>query len=229
MQIPELIPGIQEHNELNPLLWQGELLRDDVKQALLKIAKRFVEYLDVPVEVEDIIVTGSQASYNYTAHSDLDLHIIVDYATVQCDQPVEELFDTKRKLWKLSHHITIHGVPVELYAEDTARPVTGSTYSILSNNWKVKAKKQRSPDLSTVGKTTRAWAILINKAIESKDENHLQEVKTMLMHYRQLSLKQEGEMSKGNIVFKSLRNSGLLAKLMNALNTAQDRFLSLPD
>lgn len=229
MQIPELIPGIESHDELNPQLWQGEQLRDDVKTALLKIADKFIDYLGVPVEVSDIIVTGSQASYNYTKHSDLDLHIIVPYDQVECDQPVDELFDTKRKLWKFSHHITIHGVPVELYAEDQARPVTGSTYSLTQNQWLIKPKKQAAPNLATIERTTQAWAHLIKQAIKTQSLKHLQEVKTLLMNYRQLSLKQGGELSKGNLVFKTLRNTGLIAELMHELNNAQDSELSLPE
>lgn len=229
MQIPELIPGIETHSELNPQIWEREQLRPEVRQALIKIAKKFILYLDVPVEVMDITVTGSQASYNYTKFSDLDLHIIVPYQSVECDQPVEELFDTKRKLWKLSHDITIHGVPVELYAEDSERPVTGSTYSIINDRWLIKPTKQQAPEQSTLEQTAQAWALLINRAIESQDEQHLQAVKTMLMNYRQLSLRQAGEMSKGNLVFKSLRNTGIIKDLMRALTQAQDRNLSLPD
>ena len=35
MRILELDLGFEQHNELNPLLWQGEDLRPEVKMALL--------------------------------------------------------------------------------------------------------------------------------------------------------------------------------------------------
>ena len=74
MRILELDLGFEQHNELNPLLWQGEDLRPEVKMALLKIAKDFIEYVEVPFEVKDLVLTGSQLGYYYTKHSDLDLH-----------------------------------------------------------------------------------------------------------------------------------------------------------
>jgi hypothetical protein len=229
MQIPELIPGIEPHDDLNPQLWQGEQLRNDVKEALLRIAHKFEQYLDINVAVEDIIVTGSQASYNYTEHSDLDLHLIIDYKTIECDQPVEVLLDTKRKLWKFSHTITIHGVPVELYAEDTAKPVKGSSYSVMHDQWKVKPHKENAPEPEGVERIALAWITVIREAIQAGTPRALSDAKAMLMHYRQESLAKGGEMSRGNLVFKMLRNTGVIAMLMQSLTQAQDSELSLPE
>jgi hypothetical protein len=229
MQIPELIPGIEPHDELNPQLWQGEQLRSDVKQALLRIARKFEQYLDINVQVEDVIVTGSQASYNYTQHSDLDLHLIIDYKTIECDQPVEVLLDTKRKLWKFSHDITIHGVPVELYAEDTAKPVKGSSYSILTDQWRVKPQKATTQQPEGIERIALAWITVIREAVQAGTPTALQSAKDLLMHYRQQSLALGGEMSRGNLVFKMLRNTGVISMLMQALTQAQDQELSLPE
>jgi hypothetical protein len=85
MRILEFNLGFEEHDSINPLLWQGDELRPEVNLALLKIAKDFIEYIDVPFEVSDLVLTGSQLGYYYTEHSDLDLHIVVDFNTVKCD------------------------------------------------------------------------------------------------------------------------------------------------
>ena len=198
-------------------------------RSLLRIAHKFEQYLDIRVQVQDIIVTGSQASYNYTRHSDLDLHLIIDYKTIECDQPVDILLDTKRKLWKFSHNITIHGVPVELYAEDTAKPVNGSSYSVLNDQWKVKPHKADTPEPEGIERVALAWITVIREAIAAGTPEALQSAKDMLMHYRQQSLQKEGEMSRGNLVFKMLRNTGVIAMLMQALNQALDQELSLPE
>ena len=47
----------------------------------------------------DIIITGGQTGKYYTSQSDLDLHLITDYRQIDCDQELEELFDTKRMLY----------------------------------------------------------------------------------------------------------------------------------
>ena len=62
MRILELDLGFEQHNELNPLLWQDEELRPEVKMALLKIAKDFVEYVEVPFEVFQCTVLLSLGS-----------------------------------------------------------------------------------------------------------------------------------------------------------------------
>ncbi len=79
MSIAEFTDPIDLNKELNPALWQGSNLRTDVRVALLKIAKSYYNFLDIDVPIIDILVTGSQANYNYTRHSDLDLHLIVPY------------------------------------------------------------------------------------------------------------------------------------------------------
>lgn len=229
MNVHELIPGIEPHNDLNPEIWENEQLRPDVREALMNIAEKFYSYLGVDVEVQDVIITGSQSSYNYTDHSDLDLHLIVPYSSITCDQPVEELLDTKRKLWKLQHDINIHGIPVELYAEDTEKPVTGSTYSVIQDQWLIKPERAESQPPEGVEKTAKAWIIMITKAIEQDDLAKLKDLKQMLMTYRQKSLDARGEMSKGNLVFKMLRNSGAVANLMGTISQLEDRALSLPE
>ena len=121
MNIFEFVAPIETHQELNPKIWLGEHLRPDVHETLLKISTEFFDFLNMPVEVEDIIISGSQANYNYSPYSDLDLHFVVDYGQVKCEMEADELFDTKRKLWKEQHNIKIHGIPVELYVEDKKR------------------------------------------------------------------------------------------------------------
>ena len=52
----ELISGIWDENRrLNP----------EISQKLLKIAQDFFEKLDLGVEMDDITITGSAASYNW--------------------------------------------------------------------------------------------------------------------------------------------------------------------
>jgi len=226
--MPKLQPGAIKHTTLNQKLWNDYALRPEVRKGLLKIAKEFYKFLQVPVDVVDVIITGSQCSYTYTQYSDLDLHIIVDYKTVACDQPVEELFDTKRNLWKLRHNIEIHSIPVEAYVEDTAKPVNGSTYSILHNHW---IKKPEHRDFSDHGveRVAKAWQTLILQAIKDQDIDELQRLKELLKQYRQAGLDRNGELGRANLVYKTLRNSGLIASLMQHTLSAQDQDLSVPE
>ena len=227
MRILELDLGFEEHKELNPLLWQGEELRPEVKEALLKIAQDFIEYVEVPFEVSDLVLTGSQLGYFYTKHSDLDLHIIVDFNTVDCDREAAELFDTKRLLYKKQYDISIHGVPVEVYIEDSNFPAVSATYS-LSQGWKVKPESQpQEIDTDEIVRMSKIWSTVIGKAVESNDLETGRKVLKMLRNYRRLGLKQTGEYGIENLVYKTLRNSKIIEKLMNMIGNLHDQSLSI--
>ena len=70
------------HDTLEPRVWEGEKLKPEIRDALLQIAKDFIEGLPVEVDIEDITLTGSLANYNWSNYSDVDLHIIVDFLKV---------------------------------------------------------------------------------------------------------------------------------------------------
>ena len=228
MHILELDLGFEQHNELNPLLWQGEELRPEVKITLLKISRDFVEYVEVPFEVKDLVLTGSQLGYYYTKHSDLDLHIIVDFDTVNCDREAAELFDTKRLLYKKQYDISIHGVPVEVYIEDSNFPAVSATYSLGKGGWKIKPDSQPEEiDSDEIIRMSKIWSTVIGKAIESNDLETGRKVLKMLRNYRKLGLKQTGEYGIENLVYKTLRNSKIIENLMKMIGDLHDQSLSI--
>ena len=83
----KLSDAIKFNDTLNPRLWdKSEHLKPKVRKHLLKIADDFRDFLGVPdINVEDITVSGSNAAFTYTPHSDIDLHLVVNYPT---DNPV---------------------------------------------------------------------------------------------------------------------------------------------
>ena len=218
------------HDKLNPVLWdQDGNIKKDVQVALLKIAKEYWNFLSIDTKVTDIVVSGSQANYNYGPTSDIDLHLIVDYSTVSCnDMDVDELFKTKRDLWKAEHDITIHDIPVEVYVEDTAKPAVSSTYSLLTNKWiKEPEKITATPDIERIQRVVLAWMIFITTRLATKDLEQIKQAKDMLWSYRKKGLDVEGEMGAPNLVFKTLRNSGVTDMLLTAISRLKDRKLSL--
>jgi len=228
MSIAEFTDPIEIHDSLNPDIWDGEELRTDIRVALLKIAKEYYEFLDIQVPVMDLVVTGSQANYNYTEYSDLDLHLIVPYEKVKCDMAVDELFRTKRDLWRATRELTVRGVPVELYAEDVSKPVTGSTYSVVRGHWiKKPVPITGSYDKSAVMKLVSIWEKVIDNAVATDDLKTLESVKNLLKTFRQAGLDKSGEMNPANLTFKSLRNDGYVDRLLTAIKNLRDRTLSI--
>lgn len=218
------------HTDLNPVLWEHGHLKKDVHIALLKIAKAYYKFLGIDTPIIDVVISGSQANYNYSKHSDIDLHLIVDYGTVQCDMAVDELFKTKRDLWREEHNIDIYNIPVELYAEDVRKPAVSSAYSILKNTW-IKSPEHitRKPNIKQIQRLCLAWMIFITTRLATKDIEQIVQAKDVLWEYRKTGLAKEGEFGTPNLVFKTLRNSGVTEMLLTAIGHLRDEELSLED
>ena len=63
------------------------------------ISDDFFETLDIAwVDIDDIILTGSLANYNWSKFSDVDIHILVDYEEVDDNVDlVREYFMSKKE------------------------------------------------------------------------------------------------------------------------------------
>ena len=113
---------IEKHDTLNPALFdENDELKPDIKEAIIKIVNQFIEDLSadgVKFSLKDIILVGSNVSYNYTKDSDLDIHIIADSESLDCNPEVYTLlYGAYRSLFNKNYDITIKGIPVEIYVE----------------------------------------------------------------------------------------------------------------
>ena len=55
------------HDNLSEKIWENEdKMLPEVREALMKIADEFIDYLGIDLDVLDITMTGSLANYNYT-------------------------------------------------------------------------------------------------------------------------------------------------------------------
>jgi hypothetical protein len=223
MNLNEFAPPIEHHTELNPKLWDGTNLKSEVRGALLRIADDFREFVEVPFELVDIVITGGNVNYNYTSKSDIDLHLIADYSRVTCDREAEELFDTKRTLYKRQFKLEIHGIPVELYVEDADRPaVSSGVFSVAHNKWIKEPVYYEEPpyDKKELKHWVGVWHTILQHAIKTGDLHSCRKSLTLLRTYRKMGLKTPpGEYSIPNLVYKSLRNDDTI----HGINTLIDR------
>ena len=134
------------HDNLNPKLFRGQHLQPEVELQLKTIAQDFLQEMGIhDLDVRDITISGSNAAYSYTEHSDLDLHILVNMKDLPDDDIYHEFFKAKKDLYNDSHDITIHGIPVELYIQDAAEPVTSlGEYSVKNKKWLRLPTKRRA-------------------------------------------------------------------------------------
>ena len=109
MNALEFIDPNPHHHELNPVIWNDKAMRPEVRHQLLKIAKNFVEFLEVPnLKLKDVTLSGSSAGYNYSDYSDMDLHLVVNS---------DELFTAQKIQYNNTYDLKIRGIPVELYVQ----------------------------------------------------------------------------------------------------------------
>jgi hypothetical protein len=222
--------NVAYHEELNPRAWAGDQLRPEVQVKLLQIAKRFVDYLEIPgFRVLDVVLTGSMANYNWTQYSDFDIHVVTNYADLQCDDLAEAFYQAKKKIWNDAHDITIHGHEAELYVEDINEPpVSAGMYSLLHNEW-VKKPSYDPPEINdaAVNSKVRDLVKQITVALKSDESDDVQRVTNKIRQMRRSGLDSAGEFSTENLAFKVLRNLGYLNRLSKAYLDKQDSELSI--
>ena len=230
-------------DKLNPEIWliskKESKMKPEIRERLLDIANQFVEFLDVPVFVDDIIMTGSLANYNWSNYSDVDLHIIVDFTQFPKEQIelFQKLFTLKKILFNTNHNITIKNFEVELYAQDEKEIHTSSgVYSVLFDEWITKPEKINVKiDNKVLMNKVKSWTEKIDEVIEDAEEGNnlekskeiIDKLKKKLKDYRGEGLSGDGEFSYENLVFKFLRRNGYIEKLYNFEDKLIDKILSL--
>lgn len=220
-------------DQLNPKLWQQDgTLRTEVHDKLIEIQDQFIEELNennIPVAVLDAWIVGSNASYNYTDQSDLDLHIIVDSSASSCDAAVLQiLYNYFKSNFNSKYDISIHGIDVELYIEDVnSNAVSNGIYSLQQDKWIKKPIKADIPEVQLDSELLQTWVDKYNNVVAGVSAQTAQSLVNELYLLRKQSLATEGEYGQGNLIFKEFRNNGYLDKLKEIAAGDKSKELSL--
>jgi len=218
------------HRTLSPKLWDGLNLKNEVSAKLKQIADAFIDFMEINKDaVEDVVITGSMASYNYTPHSDIDLHVIVDVDKIHRDCPiVNEFLISKKSEFNNKHDIFIYGIPVEVYAEDYRNEnIHNGLYSLEENKWLEQPKKLKPLDNDTA--VEAKYNELLRAAKEVADKEQAEKLIDKIKQMRKAGLAKNGEFSVENLVFKRLRDNGIIEELMKTKKEGIDKELSLEE
>lgn len=208
----------QNKTELNPKVFDGDSIKKKLREVLLKVAKQFYKELDIKAPIEDIILTGSSANYNWTPTSDIDIHLIIDFSKFKDAEMARNYFTAAKDLFGDKYDLKYGSNPVEVYVEDKndERPHIMGIYSIQDDKWVKKPAKEK---IEISDKEIKAKADPIAVSIDKVDPTKpgsvakLDRIKEKLKQLRQTGLNKDGEYSIENLAFKHLRNTGYLEKL----------------
>ena len=248
---------IEKHDTLNQKLFgSDDKLKPEIVSKIKEIVNTFIENLtedNIKIVVKDIILIGSNVSYNYTKDSDLDIHIIAD--TKQLDCPTElysALYSAYRSLFNKNFEIDFYGIPVEIFVEtEQTNTVSNGVYSVLKNEWIKHPIQQDIPEIDRpkFDAEFASWEDRYNKiyklakdvgliedtvtedltgyetALETKIESFIEDIYQL----RKVSIPIGGEYSTGNLIFKEVRNRGYLDLLKQLKNKLKAKQLSLHD
>ena len=239
----KILDSFNLRDTLNPKIWDNPedpkkaKMKPKVKNALMKIANEFIDYLGDDAFVEDITLTGSLSNFNWSEYSDFDLHVIVDFERFEKEEETyKELFNLKKQVFNDKHDIKIFGYDVELYAQGSEEKHESSgVYSVMEDKWINQPEKLKvNIDKSVIEDKVKNWNEKIENALEElkgddlgKGKKKIEDLKTKLKDYRKSGLDKDGELSYENLTFKFLRRNGMIEKLFNTYNNYMDKELSI--
>ena len=228
------IPIAEPKNTLNKDFWKDDKLKQEIRVAILKVAKSFNEYLKLGAKIKDVIFTGSLANYNWNSTSDVDVHLILNLESL--GEPIEflqEYINAKKTIWNDKHNIKIKGFDVEVFAKDKESLFKfKAVYSVLRDKWIQKPSRDEKDINESIIKEKAANIMNEIDLLETISDNEKiieksDKIKDKIKKLRQVGLEEGGEFSTENLIFKTIRKAGYLDKLDRLKGEAFDSLYSL--
>lgn len=237
---------IEKHDTLNPVLFANNKLKPEIRERLLKIANTFIEGLaedNIKFNLKDIVFIGSNASYNYTKDSDIDLHLVADIDSLNCpDNLYPLLYGAYRSIFNKKFNIDFYGIRVELFVEPEGAPtVSNGIYSVLKDSWIKEPTQVDIPEINMdeFNKEFQPWEDRYNaliakiEAAKTTEEYQtlgleIEKLVTDIYEQRKMGIA-VSEYDTKNLLFKEFRNRGYLDNLKELKSELKAKELSLPD
>ena len=223
-----LFESIEVHDILNPKLYNGMEMKQEVFDKLTEIYKEFLDFIDIPLNIVDVEVVGSNASYNYNENSDIDLHIIVNSEVTYVEPTIlRQLYNDRKGAFNRDYDITVEGIPVELYIEDVNDGnATNGRYSLLEQRWVVEPQPIHY-DIPDISQDLMSYQEKCSELLASDNAEEVRQFINDLYMLRKLGLAESGEASVGNLVFKELRSMNMLQDLKDHYYELRSKDLSV--
>lgn len=240
------LSSFQPKKKLNNKIWINNLINSRVRLRLLDIADDFINTLEIDwVKPIDIILTGSLANYNWSKYSDFDLHILYDFKKIDKRVKfIKDYFDSKKNEWNNTHeNLTIYGHNVEIYVQNIAEEhIATGVYSLEKNKWLINPEPNNIKAIQLNKYFIKNKSLQIIKSINKLDKyinntdddvnlrilsNKVKKIFDKVKWIRKQSLVKNGEMGSGNIIYKILRRTNYIEKLLKLKAKTYDKLKSI--
>lgn len=233
-------------DSLNKDIWSANGIKPRIRWRLLQIAEDFWDSVEIKfTEPIDVIITGSIANYNWSSFSDIDLHLVVDFTKIDERKDfIKSFMDAKKNIWNDMHdELTLAGFNVELYVQDLSDTIDATgIYSLYKNKWLRKPSRSVFLTKDVDDDDVRKMAANLINSIDELEDQYLSEMDVddlqnvsvrvnelydKIRDIRKKYLDKDGEFSLGDKVYKVLRRSGYLEKLIDLKAKTYDKMMSL--
>ena len=224
-----LSEDIEKHNRLNPKLWTiDNELHSIIRNHLDQIVDQFVSFLNtdnVNINLKDVLLLGSNVSYNYTKDSDLDVHIIADSSALSCSEDIlSHLYSAYRSMFNNTFNIKFYHIPVEIYVElDQTSAKSNGIYS-LKTGWVKFPEIESVPEIDQdeFNKVFKEWEdrykSLINEDVLVEGVSTLDKIEGAIKIVGDLISVHGGKVSLADIRTQSKDNSSAAGSYLNQLS-----------
>lgn len=225
------IKSFKIQKDLNRKIWDDkDKIHSELRDKLLNITDLFIEQIDIKLDVEDIILCGSLANYNYSKYSDFDIHIVTDLSKLS-DTEKEltiKYTDLFKKYFKIKYDFVLLGYDIEFYVQDSEEKLNSiGIYSLKNNKWLSKPEVDMDMEIENdkIEEVSKKIMLELDKYSSVIEEGNynietvkdgLHNIWSDIKKYRKEGLSSpKGEFSYGNLVFKLLRRNGYIQKYMD--------------
>lgn len=213
---------------LNIKLWNSDnTLKPEVKDKVEEVVEKFkswLEELKVTINIEDVVLVGSNTSYNYNAKSDLDIHIIV----ADSDETAMNLYDSYKSIFNKTYKIKFYNIPVEIYVQNDLSELGSKGIYSIYKGWVKEPNLEEIKDVD-ISSDFKSLEEEYKTLMEQKDVEKIKAFIDKLYSMRKDAILEEGEFAKGNLLFKEFRKRGHLKKLKQLQIKLESKSLSLGD
>lgn len=228
--------SVEKHATLNQDLFEDEELKPEVHDKLTEIVDKFKSNLaedDIKLDITDIIIVGSNVSYNYTDESDIDLHIIADTSIYENQEELAaKIYEAYKRIFNSKYDPYIYGHEVEIYVDSNENHAKSNGIYSLKTGWIKEPDSTTIPELSDEEQEELDSKVqeYLDKYEDVLGLNTIEEVDNAIdtiYKERQSSMLKDGEYGLGNLLFKEIRNIGLLKKLKDRKVELENEEMSL--